>query len=73
MSKDDKKHNKNLSENKKRIIKDVKGRINKKHLAIRFVNNMYNLDFRLKDNNIADAIALGTFVFQNCQKCAILT
>lgn len=38
----------------------VKGRITKKHLAVDYVNSHFKTDFKLKDNDIADAICLGT-------------
>jgi Holliday junction resolvasome RuvABC endonuclease subunit len=71
MSKEDKKNNSKLSkarkiaastamsihEAKKRV--GVRGRINKKHLAVRFVNELYGLNFKVKDNDRADAICLG--------------
>lgn len=37
----------------------VKGRVNKKHLAIRWVNERYQLSLKAKDDDIADAICLG--------------
>lgn len=44
----------------------IKGRINKKHLAIRYVNDRYNLSFKMKDNDIADAICVGTAYLNGC-------
>lgn len=56
----DKKHNKKVSQN------IVKGKITKKHLSVRLVNNIYKLDFKIKDNDKADAILLGRgFLFKN--------
>jgi len=53
MSKEDKKNNRDVSAGKKR------GRINKKHLAVRMVNERYGKKLKLKDNDQADAILLG--------------
>ncbi len=40
-----------------------KGKVTKKHLAVNWVNEKYNLEFRLKDNDIAEAICLGSSFF----------
>lgn len=53
MTKDDRKNNRDVSAGKKR------GRINKKHLAVRMVNEIYGLKLKLKDNDEADAILMG--------------
>lgn len=53
MSKDDKKNNRDVSSGKKR------GRITRKHLSVRWVNENFKLNLKLKDNDIADCIALG--------------
>lgn len=37
----------------------VKGRVGKKHLAIRMVNDVYGFQLKMKDDDIADAICLG--------------
>jgi len=49
----DKKNNRKVSEGKQR------GRITRKHLSVRWVNSMFNLNLKLKDNDVADAICLG--------------
>lgn len=54
MSKEDKKHNKQIRTTKGR------GLIGKKHLAVRMVNKMYNLKLKIKHNDIADAILVGS-------------
>lgn len=36
----------------------AKGKITPKHLSVKYVNDKYNLDFKLKDNDIADAICM---------------
>ncbi len=53
MSKDDKKNNREVSTGKKR------GKITKKHLSVRMVNEKFNKSLKLKDNDEADAILLG--------------
>jgi hypothetical protein len=37
----------------------VRGKVSKKHLSVRLVNELWNLGFKVKDNDIADAILLG--------------
>lgn len=73
MSKDDKKDNSRLSKAKKeaavthsRLDKEalgVKGKITKKHLAIRWVNEKYDLKMIMKNNDECDAIGLGVSWF----------
>jgi len=53
MSKEDKKNNRQVSIGKKR------GKITKKHLSVRMVNEKFNKSLKLKDNDEADAILLG--------------
>ncbi len=53
MSKEDKKNNKDVSAGKKR------GKITKKHLAVKMCNELYSLGLKLKDNDRADAILMG--------------
>lgn len=55
LSKDQRKHNKAVKE------KTAKGKITPKHLAVMWANNMFNLNLKIKDNDIADAIALAYF------------
>jgi hypothetical protein len=52
LSKDDKKNNREVSLGKKR------GRITKKHLSVRMANNLFSLNLKIKDNDIADALML---------------
>lgn len=40
-----------------------KGKVTKKHLAVNWVNEKYNLSFKLKENDIAEAICLGSSFF----------
>lgn len=53
MSKEDKKHNAKVRKKKER------GLITKKHLAVRKANELFELDLKMKDNDIADAILIG--------------
>ena len=53
MTKEDRKNNRDVKAGKKR------GKINKKHLAVRTVNERYGMKLILKDNDQADAILLG--------------
>lgn len=55
LSKEDKKNNKMVSQGKKR------GRVTKKHLAVRWANNAFNLSLKLKDNDIAEALAIASY------------
>jgi hypothetical protein len=41
--------------------KKAKGKITTKHLAVRWANSTYNLNLLIKDNDIADAIAVATY------------
>ncbi len=53
----------------KRMRKEtgVRGRITKKHQSVRMVNEIYKLGFKVKDNDIADAILLGQAFLQGAQ------
>ena len=53
MSKEDKKNNRDVKAGKKR------GRINKKHLAVRMVEDKFGLKLKMAENDRADAILLG--------------
>lgn len=53
MSKEDKKNNRDVSAGKKR------GRINKKHLAVRMCEQKFGLKLKMAENDRADAILLG--------------
>jgi hypothetical protein len=63
LSKDDKKNNAAISKAKKTGVSKkslgLKGKVTKKHLALRFVEATFGLKFKVKDNDIADAICLG--------------
>jgi hypothetical protein len=68
MSKEDKKANAKLSKAKKvaaefgvkldKVALGIRGKVNKKHLAIRYVNATYGLNLKVKQNDAADAICL---------------
>ena len=47
----------------------VRGKINKKHVAIRYVNQTFGLNLKMKDNDIADAICQGTAFFLGVPLC----
>jgi hypothetical protein len=53
LTNEDKKNNKSVKQGLKR------GKITKKHLSVRLINEMFDLKLKLKDNDIADSIALG--------------
>lgn len=68
MSKDDKKNNAKLSKaskvaegygvklDKKKL--GIRGKVTKKHLSIRYVNQKYGLNLKIKQNDVSDAICL---------------
>ncbi len=68
MSKIDKKNNAKLSKAKRLAAElgvkvdkktlGVAGKVNKKHIAIRHVNDTYGLKLKVKDDDVADAICL---------------
>jgi hypothetical protein len=43
--------------------KKKRGKIGKKHLSVRYVNDIFGLDFKIKDNDIADSICLASSYF----------
>lgn len=47
----------------------VKGRVGKKHLSVRYANATYNLSLKMKDNDIADAICLGSAYAAGAEIC----
>lgn len=63
MSKDDKKNNAKVNKAKRdgKSKKEVglKGKITRKHIAIRRIKELYGLDLKQKENDIAEAILLG--------------
>lgn len=73
MSKDDKKNNQlvkkaeALGVSKKSL--GVRGKIKAKHLAIRYVNERFGLALKVKDNDLADAVALGCAMIAGAATC----
>jgi len=47
----------------------IKGEVTPKHLAVAFVNENYGLNFIVKDNDIADAICMGTSYLKGVKLC----
>lgn len=64
LSNDDKKQNAKLSKGKRQGKSKkqigIKGKITKKHIAIRVVEAKFGIKLKQKENDIADAICLGT-------------
>lgn len=72
LTKEDKKNNAKLSKAKKLAATGgssiheakkkvgVKGKVNHKHLSVRYVNEHFGLNLKMKENDIADAICVAT-------------
>lgn len=62
LTKEDKKNNQNVQKAKRtgqtKSELGVRGKVTKKHLAIRKANELFSLDLKVKDNDIADALLL---------------
>lgn len=59
-----------LAESKTRLGLKGKGKINKKHVAVRYANELYpELKFKVKDNDRADALCLGLAYFRGAESC----
>lgn len=56
---EDKLHNKLVKR------KEAKGKISAKHLSVRYVNNYFNKEFKMIDNDTCDAICLGLAFIKN--------
>ena len=56
-----------LAEAKKRV--GVRGKWNKKMLAVNYVNALYNLNWKLKQNDIAEAVCLGLAYLKGAAIC----
>jgi Holliday junction resolvasome RuvABC endonuclease subunit len=72
LSKQDKINNKlvkTAADNKVKKPAGIKGKIGKKHLSVRWVNETYGLDLKMKDNDSADAISLGTAFLRGARAC----
>jgi Holliday junction resolvasome RuvABC endonuclease subunit len=63
LTKDDKKNNTKVNRaNREGLSKKelgLSGKVTQKHLSVRFVNALFKLELKLKDNDIADAVCLG--------------
>lgn len=72
-TKEDKKNNslinKAAKQGKSKKELGLKGKITPKHRAIRFVNETYNKDFKMKDNDLVDAICLGEAFLRGATIC----
>ena len=79
MSKEQKKNNAKLNKAKKqaegtgtkldKASLGIKGKITKKHLSVAYANSTYGLNLKIKDNDIADAICLGTAYLNGANIC----
>jgi Holliday junction resolvasome RuvABC endonuclease subunit len=79
LTKEDKKNNAKLSKAKRQAATTggkldkkalgIRGKVNKKHVALRYVNETYGLKLKVKDNDSADAICLATAYFKNAERC----
>ena len=79
LSKEDKKNNGKLSKATKaaeivgqkldKKVLGIRGRIGKKHLSVRYVNEKFDLKFKMKDNDMADAICLGAAYLLGADIC----
>jgi hypothetical protein len=79
MSKDQKKANAKLSKAKReaadsgakldKVALGIRGKVTKKHLAVKYVNDTYNLSLKMVENDSADAICLATAYMQNAVPC----
>lgn len=56
-----------LNDAKKKL--GIRGKWNKKMLAVNHVNQIYGLDWKLKDNDKAEAICLGLAFFAGAELC----
>lgn len=72
-SKEDSKHNKNVKVKKEAGIRARAGEGKKtaKHLAVRWCNEKYSLQLKIKDNDIADAICLASYGYLSRQKTTV--
>lgn len=78
MSKNDKKNNSiinklnkldKIESNIKKKKLNLRGKITKKHLSVKFVNETFNTSFKLKDNDIADSICLALSYLYGARSC----
>lgn len=73
LTKEDRKHNKEVKKNLEQGVRagPGKGKKTSKHLAVRWVNEKFNLDLKIKDNDLADAICLAYYGHLYRQKPAV--
>lgn len=81
LSKDDKKNNAQISKAKTlakttgitiyeaKAQAGLKGKINKKHIAIRYVNEYFGLSLKMKDDDVADSICLALAALNKATPC----
>ena len=79
LSKQDKKNNKKLKSAKQlaemtgsnfnKTELGIKGTITKKHISVRYANDTFGLKLKQKDNDIADAICLGSAYIYGAKLC----
>lgn len=79
LSKEDKKLNAKLSKAKSLAKKNgekldkkklgIKGKVNKKHKAVNYVNETFNLQLKVKDNNEAEAICMAHAYSKGVKVC----
>lgn len=79
LSKDQRKANAKLSRAKREAAEDgrkldkkalgIRGKVTWKHLAVAYANQHYGLSLKQKDNDVADAICLGTAYFLGATPC----
>lgn len=74
LTKDQKKANAKLSKAARdgkvdKAALGIRGKITKKHLSVAYVNKEYDLAFKIKDNDKADAICLGKAFIQGANVC----
>lgn len=78
MSKEDKKNNKALKKLKEadggatheaKAAAGIKGKVSKKHLAVRKANELWGLSLKMKDNDVADALLLGSGYLMGAEIC----
>lgn len=66
LSKEDKENNKFINKAKEKVVKKNGkriGKIGKKHVSVRYANEKFGLNLKLKNNNEADAINLASAFF----------
>lgn len=63
LTKDDKKNNSKVNkakrQGKSKKELGLKGKVTRKHIAVRYINDRFGLTFKQKDNDVAEAICIG--------------